>query len=41
MRTGDVVARSDGRFSPHPITTSGNVNSVQITVRRPSSLPVP
>jgi hypothetical protein len=39
MKTADSVLRFDGRFSPHPTTTSGNVNAVRITVRRPSSIP--
>jgi hypothetical protein len=39
MTTRDSVLTFDGRFSPHPATTSGNVNAVRLTVRRPSSLP--
>ena len=33
MATSDPVLRFDGRFSPHPTTTSGDVNGVRITER--------
>jgi hypothetical protein len=38
MTTSDVVARFDGRFSPHPVTRPGDYNGVQLTVRRPSTI---